>query len=238
MKEVIRNNEFCRGREKDRKQTLALRFYDFECTQNTLDAETDRLVHKVNYSDAMSACDKCTDDHPCEDCSQTQIFSGLKGRDALKDFCMWAFDDKINQEAVFIAHNGSNYDSHFILSYLVENTEYPEILVNGGKMLQMYIKTCESKFIDSCCFLSMPLNKFSDTFNLPDVVKGTFPSLLQHTKQFRIRLACYQLYTITNPTVLKNPLVLNSSSGTMSTQMTSLFLTARFTNTVRLTWLC
>ena len=53
----------------------------------------------------MSACDKCTDDHPCEDCSQTQTFSGLKGIDALKDFCMWAFDDKINQEAVFIAHN-------------------------------------------------------------------------------------------------------------------------------------
>ena len=62
--------------------------------------------------------------------------------DALKDFCMWAFDDKINQDAVFIAHNGSNYDSHFILSYLIENTEYPEILANGGKMLQMYIKTC------------------------------------------------------------------------------------------------
>ena len=124
-------------------------FYDFECTQNTLDAETDRPVHKVNYCVAMSVCNKCTDNHPCEDCSQTQTFSGLKGRDALKDFCMWAFDDKNNQDAVFIAHNGSNYDSHFIISYLVENTEYPEILANGGKMLQMYIKTCETKFIDS-----------------------------------------------------------------------------------------
>ena len=43
------------------------------------------------------------------------------------------------------------------------------------KVLQMYIKTCESKFIDSCCFLSMSLSKFSDTFSLPDVMKGTFP---------------------------------------------------------------
>ena len=84
------------------------------------------------------------------------------------------FGDKINQKAVFITHNGSNYDSHFILSHLVENTEYPELLANGGKILQMYIKTCESKFMDSCCFLSMPLSNFSDTFNLPDVVKGTF----------------------------------------------------------------
>ena len=39
----------------------------------------------------------------------------------------------------------------------------------------MFIKACESKFIDSCCFLSMSLSKFSDMFNLPDVVEGTFP---------------------------------------------------------------
>ena len=150
--------------------------------------------------------------------TQTQTFSGLKGRDALKDFCIWAFDDKINQEIVFIAHNGSNYDSHFILSYLVGNTEYPELLANRDKILQMSIKTWESKFIDSCCFLSMSLSKFGDTFNLPDVVKGTFPHQTSMGK-----LDCYQLCTITNTTVLKKPLVLNSSSGTMNTQMASLF---------------
>ena len=122
MKEVIRNHEcFVEVEKKIENKSWRYVFYDFECTQNTLDTETDPPVHKVNYCVAMSVCDKCTDDHPCEDCSQTQTFSGLEGRDALKDFCMWAFDDKINQEAVFIAHNGSNYDSHFILSYLVEN---------------------------------------------------------------------------------------------------------------------
>ena len=120
-KEVIRNHEcFVEVEKKIENKSWRYVFYDFECTQNTLDAETNRPVHKVNYCVTMSVCDKCTDDHPCEDCSQTQTFSGLKGRDALKDFCMWAFDDKINMEAVFIAHNGSNYDSHFILSYLVE----------------------------------------------------------------------------------------------------------------------
>ena len=82
---------------------------------------------------------------------------------------------KTNKEVVFIVHNSSKYDSHFILSYLVENTEYPKLLAIGGNILQMYIKTCESKFIDSFCVLAMPLRKFSDTFNLPDVVKGTFP---------------------------------------------------------------
>ena len=39
---------------------------------------------KVNYCVVMSMCEKCTDGHPCEACSQT--FSYLKGRDALKYF--------------------------------------------------------------------------------------------------------------------------------------------------------
>ena len=73
-----------RGREEDRNQIVAIRFYDFECTKNTLDAETDRPIHKVNDCFAINACDKCRYDHPC--------------------------DDKINKEAVFMAHKGSNYD--------------------------------------------------------------------------------------------------------------------------------
>ena len=102
----------------------------------------------------------------------------------------------------------SNYVSHFIRSYLVENTEYPELLANGGKILQVYINACESTFIDSFCFLSMSLSKFIETFNLPDVVKGTFPQCF-NTQTITGTLACYQLGTITKPTVLKKPLVLN-----------------------------
>ena len=99
-------------------------------------------------------------------------------------FCIWAFDDKFNKKAVFIAHNDSNYDSHLILSYLVENIEYPELLSKGSKVLHMYIKTCEAKCIDSFCFLSMLLSKFSDTLNLPDVVKGMFPHCFNTQNNF------------------------------------------------------
>ena len=166
--EVILNHEcFVEVEKKIEINSWRYVFYDFECTQNTLDVETDRPVNKVSYCVAMSACDKCTGEYPCEDCSQTQTISGLKGGDALKDFFIWAFDDKNNKDAVFIAHNGINYDSHFILSYLVENTEYPELLANEDKKLQMYIKTCEFKFIDSCCFLSMPLRKFTTRLIYP-----------------------------------------------------------------------
>ena len=50
-----------RGRVEDRNQIVAIRFNDFDCTQNTLDAETDRPVYKLNYSVAMNAYD---DDQP------------------------------------------------------------------------------------------------------------------------------------------------------------------------------
>ena len=181
----------------------------------------------------MRSCDKCTDDKPCEDYSQTQTFNGLEGRYALKYFCMWAFDDKINQEAVFIAHNGSNYDSHFILSYLVENTEHPELLVYGGKLLQMYIKTCESKFIDSCYFLSMPMGKF----NLTDVVKGTFPHCFNTPNNYGYVGLLPALYYY-DPDGLKEPARSKLIKWHDKHSNDEFILTARFTITVRLTWLC
>ena len=151
-------------------------FYDFECTQNMIDTETKRPVHEVNYCIAMSICGKCPDDGSCDDCLPVRTFRGLGGQNALDKFCKWAFDHPVNEGAVFIAHNSSNYDAHFILSYLIRNGEYPEILANGGKLLEMKINTRNAKLIDSCCFIAMPLSRFSDTFNIPHT-KGTFPHM-------------------------------------------------------------
>ena len=46
------------------------------------------------------------------------------------------FDHPVNERAVSFAYNSSNYDPHFILSYLITNGEYPEVLVNSGKLLE------------------------------------------------------------------------------------------------------
>ena len=91
----------------------------------------------------MSICDKCPDDGLCDDCLPVHTFSGLGGQNALEKFCKWAFDHPVNEGAVFIAHNSSNYDAHFILSYLITNGENPEILTNDGKLLEMKIKTAQ-----------------------------------------------------------------------------------------------
>ena len=126
-----------------------------------------RPVHEVNYCIAMGICDKCPNDGSCEDCLSVHTFTGFGGQNALENFCKRAFDHHVNKWAVFIAPpNSSNYDAHFILSYLITNGEHPEILANGGKLLEMKIKTRNANLIDSCCFIAMPLSRFSDTFNI------------------------------------------------------------------------
>ena len=67
----------------------------------------------------------CPDDGSCDDCLPVHTFSGLGGQNALENFCKWAFDHPVNEWAVFIEHNSSNYDAHFILSYHVMNTSWP-----------------------------------------------------------------------------------------------------------------
>ena len=98
-------------------------FYDFECTQNTIDTKTKRPVHEVNYCIAMSICDKGPYDGSCDDCLQVHTFSGLGGQNALEQYCEWTFDHPGNEGVVLIAHNSSKYDAHFILSYLITNLE-------------------------------------------------------------------------------------------------------------------
>ena len=123
---------FIQVKKRSNVKSWSYVFYDFECTQNTIDTETKRPIHEVNYCIAMSICDKCPDDGSCDDCLPVHTFSGLGGQNALEIICKWAFDHPVNEGVVFIAHTSSNYDAHYILSYLITNGESPEIMVNGG----------------------------------------------------------------------------------------------------------
>ena len=85
-------------------------FYDFECTQNTIDTETKRPVHKINYCIAMSICDKCPEGGSCGNCP-VDTLSGIGDQNALENFSNWIFYHPVNKEAIFIAHNSSNYQA-------------------------------------------------------------------------------------------------------------------------------
>ena len=82
----------------------------------------------------------------------------------------------LNLDNVGMSGELHNYDAHFIFSYLITNGEYPEILANGAKLLEIKIQTGNVKLIDSCCFITMLLSRFSGTFNTPHT-KGTFPHM-------------------------------------------------------------
>ena len=85
-------------------------------------------------------------------------------------------DDPVYANAKFITHNSSGYDTHFILNYIVhQGRAYPEMTTTDGKILKL--PHTQISFIDSFVFLSVPLNKFSDTFNLLNIIKSTFPHL-------------------------------------------------------------
>ena len=152
-------------------------FYDFESTQNDKDING-KNVHKVNYAVAMVRCNNCLYNIPCSDCKDVKRFTGLNGENVIENFCLWAFDKNgINKGATFIAHNGGHYDMHFIMEYIVKEGILPSVIMQGGRILEMCEKVTNTRWIDSYSFISMPLSKFPETFNLPNVSKGCFPHL-------------------------------------------------------------
>ena len=54
-----------------------------ESTQITIETETKRPIHEVNYCIAMSICDQCPDDGSCDHCWPVHTFSELGGQNAL-----------------------------------------------------------------------------------------------------------------------------------------------------------
>jgi hypothetical protein len=93
--------------------------------------------------------------------------------DTRKAFCEWLFRPEHSGYTV-MAHNFKGYDSYFLLEYLCQKGERPEVTFRGAKLLTMYLKRLNMTFKDSLCFLPMPLRKFSSTFGLREE-KGHFP---------------------------------------------------------------
>ena len=59
-----------------------------------------------------------------------------------------------------------------------------------------------AKLIDSCCFITMLLSRFSDTFNIPHT-KGTFPRMFNVSDNYNGPLPALKYY---DPNGMKEPL--------------------------------
>ena len=167
-------------------------YFDFESIQvRKSSSQSDALVHEVNYCVAMAHCDRCDDPtvKECLPCQQVFTFSALDGRNALADFCEWAFFEDINNETTFIAHNGRGYDFHFILNHLISNNHAPKLVVKGNQIIML--KYNNRRFVDSLSFLPMPLAAFPKAFGLDaGLSKGMFPHGWNVPEHYGTQLPC------------------------------------------------
>ena len=98
-------------------------------------------------------------------------------------------------------------------------------------ILEIKIKTRNANLIDSCCFIAMPLSRFSDTFNIPHT-KGHSLICLMFLIIIIMLDHCLLCSTMI-PMGWKNRYVPNWLNGIRPTKMTCLILQKRFMSTAK-----
>ena len=137
-------------------------YADFEAMQN---AEGVFVANFLCYSSSEEVTIHVLDG---EDCA----LQFLRDLDDLTDIP----DREDEREILAVFHNLKGFDSMFILHELYQQQrEVADQLTVGAKVLSF--KSGPVKFIDSLCFLPMPLASFPSTFNLTELKKGFFPHL-------------------------------------------------------------
>ena len=134
-------------------------FFDIECRQETGRHEPNLLCAETSF------------------CDKTFTF---RGDDCVPDFLKWLMtlvetDVVTNREWICLAHNFSGYDSYFIVEELYKQAIQPRQIVNGSKLIAVYLPGDKVKFIDSLSFFPMALSNFPKTFGLTELKKGFFP---------------------------------------------------------------
>ncbi|CAH3045654.1 unnamed protein product, partial [Porites lobata] len=137
-------------------------YADFEAMQN---AEGVFVANLLCYSSSVETTIHVLDG---EDCA----LQFLRDLDDLTDVP----DCEDQREILVVFHNLKGFDGMFILHELYQQQRVVEDqLTVGAKVLSF--KSGPLKFIDSLCFLPMPLASFPSTFNLTELKKGFFPHL-------------------------------------------------------------
>lgn len=145
--------------EKDKKRWAKSKiyYYDFETT-------VEDGVHKP----IMVA-------YACSDNTDSGYFWG--------DDCVVQFGSKIMRKeyknSVFLAHNAGRFDEFFILEHFLALGEKPEVIFNGGSILNISLPTYNITFRDTYLYLPRALSALPKMFGLEDTEKTFFPHLLQ-----------------------------------------------------------
>ena len=167
-KEVVEINHLCYMKQeppnKKEDKFNGFIFFDYE-------AFVEKSVHVPNLIIAHKICINCIDKLDMCKISCQKICV-----DNNDTFCKWLF---AQEHFIALAHNAKGYDSVFINEWINENINnndcIPDFIRIGSKILR--IKFRNVKIICSLSFLPMPLDKFSSTFDLVEMMKGFFPHL-------------------------------------------------------------
>ena len=137
----------------------------------------------------------------CHSSAKEEAIHVLKGEDCALQF-LHDLDDLVDvansdeeRQIIVVFHNLKGFDSTFILHELYQQQrEVVDHLTMGAKVLSF--KSGPLKFIDSLCFLPMPLASFPSTFNLTELKKGFFPHLFNtpNNQQYVGRIPDLEFY--------------------------------------------
>ena len=138
----------------------------------------------------------------CYSSAEESTIHVLEGEDCTLQF-LQALDTLVvvpgqpnqEQEILVVFHNLKGFDGMFILHELYQQQrEITEQLTVGAKVLSF--RSGPIKFIDSLCFLPMPLASFSSTFNLTELKKGFSLRLLNtpDRQQYMGRIPDFEFY--------------------------------------------
>ena len=118
----------------------------------------------------------------CYSSSEEEVIRTLYGEDCVLQFLQdlddlaEVPDSEQQRNIIVVFHNLKGFDGMFIIHELYnQQREVSKQLTVGAKVLSF--KSGAVKFIDSLCFIPMPLASFPSTFNLTELKKGFFPHL-------------------------------------------------------------
>ena len=81
----------------------------------------------------------------------------------------------LQENSVWIAHNGGRFDTIFIFKFLMENNIFPEAIMCGNKIMKLFICGKNIIFFDSFSFLHMRLAAIPKAMGIQDLCKGFHP---------------------------------------------------------------
>lgn len=139
--------------ERETEHNNKLIFYDFETFVNDHGEHAPFLV--------------------CTKTSDGKSWS-CQGEDCAEKF-LAHFRRPLFKGSVFIAHNAKGFDAYIILRVMVKQGLKPNLIMQGSKVISFTDPDFKLRYIDSSCFLPMPLSAIPNAMGFPDNIKGFFP---------------------------------------------------------------